>query len=65
VTSLHDAPANPMTGADVDDVLGHSMPTLVSTYQRGPAYQRKRAALQAWADFVAGAAADNVVSLRA
>jgi integrase len=50
---------------DVEDVLGHSMPALVSTYQRGPAYQRRKAALAAWADFVTGAEAANLLPMRA
>jgi integrase len=48
--------------------LGHSLGNrLAKVYARGPGYRRKKRALQAWADFVTGAAAQlegsNVVSL--
>jgi integrase len=44
--------------------LGHSLgDRLAQTYARGSGYRRKRDALQAWADFVSGAARDNVVAL--
>jgi integrase len=37
--------------------LGHSLGTrLAKTYARGPGFRRKKRALQAWADFVTGAA---------
>jgi integrase len=44
--------------------LGHSIgDRLAQTYARGSGYRRKRSALQAWADFVSGAARGNVVAL--
>ena len=46
--------------------LGHSLgDRLAETYARGSGYRRKKRALQAWADFVTGAAADNVVPMPA
>jgi integrase len=53
---------------DVHAVLGHSMGELQATYMAGPGYRRKKAALQAWADYVLaaveGSAGSNVVPLR-
>jgi integrase len=53
---------------DVHAVLGHSLGELEATYMSGPGYRRKRAALQAWADYVgaavAGADDAKVVPLR-
>jgi integrase len=45
--------------------LGHSLGgRLAKTYARGPGYRRKKRALQAWADFVTGAAVgSNVVPM--
>jgi integrase len=48
--------------------LGHSLgDRLAKTYARGPGYRRKKRTLQAWADFVTGAAAQadgsNVVPM--
>jgi integrase len=47
-----------MFGAEVmKAALGHSLgDRLTKTYARGPGYQRKKRALQAWADYVTGAA---------
>jgi integrase len=54
---------------DVHAVLGHALGELEATYMAGPGYRRKKAALQAWADFVhaavKGKADDKVVPLRA
>ena len=54
---------------DVHAVLGHSLGELQATYMAGPGYRRKKAALQAWADYVLaaveGKADDKVVPLRA
>ena len=53
---------------DVHAVLGHSLGELQATYMAGPGYRRKKAALQAWADYVFAAveseADDKVVPLR-
>jgi integrase len=52
-------------GFNASEVLGHAVPALVATYQRGPGYARKRAALAAWANFVHGVDVDvKVVPLR-
>ena len=53
---------------DVHAVLGHSLGELQATYMAGPGYRRKKAALQAWADYVyaavEGKTEDKVVRLR-
>jgi integrase len=52
---------------DVHAVLGHSLGGLQATYMAGPGYRRKKAALQAWADYVEAAvegADAKVVQLR-
>jgi len=52
---------------DVHAVLGHSLGELQATYMAGPGYRRKKAALQAWADYVQAAvegADAKVVQLR-
>ena len=53
---------------DVHAVLGHSLGELQATYMAGPGYRRKKAALQAWADYVFAAVEartdDKVVPLR-
>ena len=52
---------------DVHAVLGHSLGELQATYMAGPGYRRKKAALQAWADYVfaavEGKTDDKVVPL--
>ena len=52
---------------DVHAVLGHSLGELQQTYMAGPGYRRKKAALQAWADYVftvvEGKTDDKVVPL--
>jgi hypothetical protein len=40
---------------DVHAVLGHALGELQATYMAGPGYRRKKAALQAWADYVLAA----------
>ena len=53
---------------DVHAVLGHSLGELQATYMAGPGYRRKKAALQAWSDYVFAAVAskadDKIVPLR-
>jgi integrase len=53
---------------DVHAVLGHSLGELQATYMAGPGYRRKKAAVQAWADYVyaavKGKTEDKVVRLR-
>jgi malonyl CoA-acyl carrier protein transacylase len=53
---------------DVHAVLGHSLGELKATYMAGPGYRRKKAALQAWADYVyaavEGALDGKVIPLR-
>jgi integrase len=53
---------------DVHAVLGHSLgDQLAETYMTGPGYRRKKAALQAWADYVTGlveGTKSKVVALR-
>jgi integrase len=53
---------------DVHAVLGHSLGELQTTYMAGPGYRRKRAALQAWAEYVLAAVEgktdDKVLPLR-
>jgi integrase len=53
---------------DVHAVLGHSLGELQATYMAGPGYRRKKAALQAWADYVLAAVEgktdDKVVPMR-
>jgi integrase len=53
---------------DVHAVLGHSLgDQLAETYMTGPGYRRKKAALQAWADYVTGlveGTESKVVALR-
>jgi hypothetical protein len=48
-------------GAEVmKAALGHSLgDKLTKTYARGSGYRRKKCALQSWADFVTGAAAEQ------
>jgi integrase len=46
-------------------VLGHAMgDRLAQTYARGSGYRRKKAALEAWCNYVTGAERGNVIALR-
>ena len=45
-------------------VLGHALgDRLAQTYARGSGYRRKKAALEAWCNYVTGATRDNVVAM--